>query len=485
MKNATFVSVLLTLLIASLFFAVSAGPALTSQGSQIQANSFTASQGIQPYMTMNTNITWSTFYNGWSPLEYNTSTRNNTLNTQLNSNYANPITVNPADIVAPGVLQNEKVGGQYWNNTQYWNLPSTNGGSVLTKNIGTYNGESTIIFAANTSKTSSNALPMNTQIPIADLPSSNPNYDYITIIYGVSGTPQTGVSGNFQVANYNATNVENAIDITSNQSSYEPSTNGAAPLLGQTTYMSVSLGWMNAHMTGQKFNISGNNPISSITISPILVIPKSTTNQTYSLTIYGLSLTTIPLTIGNANSNTAEAYTGTTIPLTTLNPDYQYTAIENNGYTVATSQPLLNTTISQTAISNGSYIEEVQTQGQFKLPSAPDLTYGSANITEQLNVSSSQVLVLDINGLSYLSSISGKNGTINLIGSVNPTSSTSFLEIVEYTSSQWNSISGPPGFFSVAGVEYYFDEIVLGLTALLGIGGAAAHRRAAQLRRVK
>ena len=113
--------------------------------------------------------------------------------------------------------------------------------------------------------------------------------------------------------------------------------------------------------------------------------------------------------------------------------------------------------------------------GQFDLPSAPDLSYGSANLTEQFNVSTAQTQVLDINGVSYLSTISGKNGTIELLSSVNPNSQTQFLQIVDYTQSQWNSISVAPGIFTIAGIEYYWWIAVGGLATLIGLAAAAKH----------
>ena len=470
MKNATFVSVLLTLLIASLFFAVSAGPALTSQGSQIQANSFTASQGIQPYMTMNTNITWSTFNNGWSTMEYSNGTANLTLNTGLSTFYQNPITANTQYLQTS--FPNEYAGIQLYNKTLWSGAGAVAAGAVQS----TTNTSHSITYSVNESNASYSSNMETISIPTSDLPSANAKYDYFTIAGNI--TAYTGMDFSPLLGN-------------STRASILGAANGSVTIIGQSSNpipggqaATTEPFWISASLSQANLTLG----TSSIKIGFVYTVPQTTADKRISVTINNIAITEEPMTLGSATINGTKTLIAAVLGnahLVSLNPDFTWSKITNSGYSVATSQPLLNTTISQTAISNGSYIEEVQTQGQFKLPSAPDLTYGSANITEQLNVSSSQVLVLDINGLSYLSSISGKNGTINLIGSVNPTSSTSFLEIVEYTSSQWNSISGPPGFFSVAGVEYYFDEIVLGLTALLGIGGAAAHRRAAQLRRVK
>lgn len=468
MKNATFVSVLLTLLIASLFFAVSAGPALTSQGSQIQANSFTASQGIQPYMTMNTNITWSTFNNGWNALEYNNGTANLTLNTGFSELYNNSIVINPMDMISSamqGKVDNVSLVKSITNNTT-----TLSNGAIRTQGN---NGVNYIYLQTNISKQGQNGegtIIPNDCIPVSKLPSNNPSYDILSFMGYFSAPNITGLQA--EIGIINGTQIQN------------PS---FAILPNNAFFVSISLKSLQNQAKG--YNITGKNAMTFLGIEPKITYPSGiSSSATPTLYISGISMTENYMSIGSYVNKTGTHIVSNSTnvkALNTFSPDFSWTTITNNGYSVATSQPLLNTTISQTAISNGSYIEEVQTQGQFKLPSAPDLTYGSANITEQLNVSSIQVLVLDINGLSYLSTISGKNGTINLIGSVNPTSSTSFLEIVEYTSSQWNSISGPPGFFSVAGVEYYFDEIVLGLTALLGMGGLAAHRKAAQLRRVK
>ena len=499
MKPLTILPVLLTLLIAALFFAVSAGPAVTGQGSQIQANSFTASKGIQPFMSLNTNITWSNYMSNWTnPLTYQSgATIDNTsiLPASLSGLYNNPITINPTDIVAPGVLQNNQVGGTYWNNTVWWHNTTNNqlsGGAVTSTSGTTINGQTAMQITLNTSKQAGNYVVLFYYVNLSSMPSNNPNYDYITIIDGISGAPMTGTGITNEIINIPTTGGQSCTKIPVNATTQQIQTGkstGTTP--GNYSYNTINMAYINSLIpSGQsKFNTSGNNPTKFIQIAVQLNVPQSNTPQTYTATVYGLALTSYKMTLGtmlnNTQITTPTGASGRAVHLTSLNPDFKYREIANSGYAVATSQPLQNVTVSQTAISNGSYIEEVQTQGQFSLPNAPDLSYGSANITEQLNVSSSQVMVLDISGLSYLSTISGKNGTINLLSSVNPTSSTSFLEIVEYTSSQWNTISGPPGFFSVAGVEYYFDEIVLGLTALLGIGGLAAHRKAAQLRRVK
>ena len=132
-------------------------------------------------------------------------------------------------------------------------------------------------------------------------------------------------------------------------------------------------------------------------------------------------------------------------------------------------------TTQQNAISSGNYIEQVEYQGNFALPTAPDLTYGGTNLTEAFNISTAQTQVLDINGVSYLSTISGKNGTIQLLSSLSPSSQTQFLQIVDYTQSQWNSISVSPGIFTIAGIEYYWWIAVGGLATLIGLAAAAKH----------
>ena len=465
MKNATFISLLLTLLIAALFFAVSAGPAVYgNQSSQIQVNGFTTSKEIQPSMSMNTNVTWSTFYAGWNPLEYNTSTKNATLNTELNIFYTNPISINSSKIQTSAlndvnssinVSSNEIL---YHETGQNYSFNKTTHSVTLGSN-----------------GTETERLLFGYNIPVTALPSNNIAYDYITLSGYICGIHTTGQYAKFQIGNSSGNNLGLTFE------------NGSIIKSGASTHFGNGAFFISAPISDMTNNYSNLNisKTSTISLSIGLVQPAGKNLNLIGAKITGFVVSTSPNTLGTTNGKIYQAYFGNNEEMSQFAPDFKWSKIINDGYAVATSQSLLNTTISQTAISNGSYIEEVQTQGQFLLPSTPDLSFGPANITEQLNVSSSQVLVLDINGLSYLSSISGKNGTINLIGSVNPTSSTSFLEIVEYTSSQWNSISGPPGFFSVAGVEYYFDEIVLGLTALLGIGGAAAHRRAAQLRRVK
>ena len=464
MKPLTILPVLLTLLIAALFFAVSAGPAVTGQGSQNQANSFTASKGIQPFMSMNTNVTWSTFYAGWNPLEFNTSTANETLTTGLSNFYTNPISINSSKIQTSALNDvNSSI------NVSSSEILYHETGQNYTVNKTT----NSVTLGSNGTVTEN--LMYGYKIPITAFPSNNIAFDFLTMSGYICGVHTTGQYASFHITNSSGDNVwltfKNGTIIKSSASTQFG--NGAF-------FISAPISAMTNNLTNLNFSKT-----SSIGLTIQLNQPIGKSLNLIGVRMTGIAISTSPYTLGTTNGKIYQAYYGNNEEMSQFAPNFKWTKITNNGYTVATSQPLQNVKVSQTAISNGSYIEEVQTQGQFSLPNAPDLSYGSANITEQLNVSSSQVMVLDISGLSYLSTISGKNGTINLISSINPTSSTSFLEIVEYTSSQWNSISGPPGFFSVAGVEYYFDEIVLGLTALLGIGGAAAHRRAAQLRRVK
>lgn len=467
-KTSVKIGIALSIVVAFLFLA-SGMTAPMSSG--MQANNFTAAKGIQPYVTLNSNVTWSTFTNGWGPLEYNNgSTRggNLTLNTGFSTLYANPISVNPTDIIADGTLQNDHLGTDTslnWNNT--WGSRGTPAGGAVFKN-GYAAGKE--YMSLNTSKSASNFLGIYMYIPLTAWPSQSTEYDALTYAITFSGTALTGIQGGYEPAN---------------------ATQGNGPILhpitpGQTQYYSQTIKeiakeqGINMDMTTKDI---GNAPLQFA-----INLPETTTADTLNLTVSALAITEKPLTLGTTyQDNQIIPFTNSTgaAYLNNFNPNFKWSSIANGGYTVATSQPMQKPTVEQNALSGSNYIEQVEYQGSFGLPIAPDLTFGATTLTEQFNISTSQVQVLDINGQSFLSSITGKNGTITLITAANPTQTTSYLEIVDYTSSQWQSISGPPGFFSVAGIEYYFDELVLGTAAFLGLGATAAALKVRQLRRAR
>ena len=444
----------------ALFAIIGTAMFLLSGATAFAASPSSAPVHIQPNPTMNANVTWSNFYNGWSPLEYNNGTANLTLNAQENAYYANPITVNPAEIQTNAFKGTLGTSGIYWNKT-YSQYPGGSGTATA--------GAGKITVTAS----SLNNLIVQTKlywnISTAYIPSLNPSFDYVTMIYT---SQQTG-TGNAYIGAAVGNGTTNAgvngklASINNESTTYTES----LPTTG-ATYIS---------MQASQFVNNFNSGYMQIGISTNL--PETTTNGsiTVNTTITGLLLTSYPVTLGTFTNTTGQhPITAMTTAngqdvASSLSPNFAWTAITNNSYSVAVSQPLQNLTTQQNAISSGNYIEQVEYQGQFDLPSAPDLSYGSANLTEQFNVSTAQTQVLDINGVSYLSTISGKNGTIELLSSVNPNSQTQFLQIVDYTQSQWNSISVAPGIFTIAGIEYYWWIAVGGLATLIGLAGAAKH----------
>ena len=415
---------------------------------------------IQPNPALSTNITWSTFYNGWTPLEYNNGTGNQSLNTDMSNYYNNPISINPTGIIALGSLQNENVTGHYWNNLSYW---STQSGTAADGSITSYktinNDKATYISeTSNTSASGSDTIGLAFSPLTSQLPSNNPAYDFITVIYGLTGKAMTGVEATITISNGTSPNYYKSI--TPNE-------------IG---YFTVSLKQLSSSGTAQ-FNITGKGALSQLQIEPNIYLPQAASTS-YTMTVYGFAITTEPYTLGTYDHNgTATPLTNSTgtAQLNSFNPSFAWQEVGNNSYSVATSQPLQTETTQQNAISSGNYIEQVEYQGEFDLPTAPDLSYGSANLTEQFNISTAQTQVLDINGVSYLSTISGKNGTIQLLSPVNPNSQIQFLQIVDYTQSQWNTISNSPGLFTLAGIEYYWWIAVGGLATLIGLGAAAKH----------
>ena len=435
----------------------------------------TSSANIQPNPTLNTNVTWSVFHNGWNPLEYSNGTANLTLNTAYSSLYANPINVNPLDI--KGSIQNytkriaNSTTNLEWNEINplgEWaggSRGGVGGGAVFTLS----NTSGLVQFTLNTSAASANEQGAGICIDTASLPSTNLQYDYLTASAEItSGTLITGLNLSIGLNSAHTNRTEAHIIYTDATQS---------PL-----YMSVPLSQYAADIG---YNTSGTYYPR---LDVLLNVPQSTTATTYTVEIGDFAITTYPNSLGTATSN-GSISTITNIVgnahLTSFSPAFSWTEVDNSGYSVATSQSLQNLTTQQSAINSLGYVEQVEYQGQFMLPTAPDLTYGPANITEHFNVSTSQTQVLDINGVSYLSTISGKNNTVRLLSSTEPNSQTQFLQIVDYTQSQWTSISSPPGIFTLAGIEYYWEEFIIAILAIVGVGAGAASRHASNLRKVK
>ena len=420
---------------------------LLSGATAFAATPSTGTVHIQPNPTLNTNITWSTFYNGWNVLEYSNGTGNQTLNTGLSNIYKNPISVNPVDLQST-YLTNSNTTGTPFNSSKIAVAAGASGGSVQTTSYA--NGIYTLTQNTSASATNGQGWYLPGWISDTHLPSNNMAFNYITIAYSLSGPTMTGVNANLAIWNGS----DHSADVA-NTTIYP----------GQSIWESVPL----SDFSGANFNTTVSSQIEP---ELSLGLPEHA-STTYTIKLSAFTITDTPLYLGSNASG--PKYTSIDPKFSTFNPDFPWQDIDSSGYSVAISQPLQNLTTTQTPISSGNYIEQVEYQGLFDLPTAPDLSYGAANLTEQFNVSTAQTQVLDINGVSYLSTISGKNGTIQLLSPVNPNSQTQFLQIVDYTESQWNSISVAPGIFTIAGIEYYWWIAVGGLATLIGLAAAAKH----------
>ena len=316
--------------IAFLFILMAFSPALAGTGQGIQPA--TAEKSYIPNPTLNSNVSWSTFYNGWNPLEYAVNgTANATLNTGLSTIYQNPISVNPTDIYPMINFNNATLNRD---NFYY----SGNSGGIAASDSATphanrtyYSWTSTdghIVIKATGNATVAESGLLYYNVPVGSLPSSNPNYDYFTMIAGVSGASATGTIFKLKAG----------AEINS-----APGTSILAQTTTETTlYGSQSLG-------SEGYNLSALDSATAIGIGIGFTIPAGDLNV-YTITIYGIGLTEQAISLGTqagVNGTTHAITNGTgNIAMTSFNPDFKWNDITNGGYTVATSQPMQNITES-------------------------------------------------------------------------------------------------------------------------------------------
>lgn len=469
-------------IVMAVFFA-SAGLTGTAHAASAGPTSYSPI-GVQPNPSLNGNVTWSTFNSTWAWNEYNSTTGNlSYISASMSQDYTNPVMVNPTDIIAPNVLQGDSLGSSNikWSNTSKWVLSNGASGSVSSISSYTQDGQLMVKVTGNGSASASTS-SAGIEFPLSGLPSTNPNFDYVTVAYYLSAP--AGFSSDLQVLNWTTSSGPNGTSFVNynNQSLVSGSfdTPAAVPY-----YASFSLGQL---QTVQKytatFNLSGNGAAYGAEPTIYINKPAASGSENYTLYITGIAVSTTALTLGPKTYGTITAQEAGNVTgsfdIQKYTPSFKSTIIDS-GYTAAISQEasdLTNYTISQAPLQSGNYTEQVTYQFTYGLPAAPDLTYGGFNFTEKLLVPGSQYVTIDLNGISYLSTYNGvkNDSTINL-GSVNPTSTITYLSIVDYTAAQWDGISAPPGLFTVQGIEFTWYELVGGIGTILGLGGGAAYAR--------
>ena len=412
----------------------------------------TSTGNYQPDPTLNTNATWATFHHGWNATEYNNGSANVSLNAGLSTFYQNPISINPTDIQSHAL----------------------NWTSAIPKNSSGIQGSNSDYTATDTGLTIDTNSTAATHeriywvIPSTSLPSNNPAYDYLTIEGKISGITQTGQEA--QIGYQNSSGWQYyGVKNNSLSTSTNYITNGPF-------FASVNLAYLN--LTASETNQIG------IRLSQ----PEGATS-TFTVNVTGFNITETQLNLGIQNGKEVSASANGNAFMQTFNPNFAWQDITHGGYTVATSQQMQNVSESQGTVSNSKYVEQATYQGNFNLPTAPDLSYANSNITMPVTIPGNQFIVANLNGASFTSTLgSMKNGTL-AFGSVNPNSANSIVLEVEYTASQWNSITSAPSFWNnpIGTIEYYWYislGIVLGAIGLMG-AKAGMGDKAGNLRRGK
>lgn len=455
------------------------------------------------------NVTFSNHTAGQAPLQYISQfgTAAN-LSASLDSRTANPIDINPMDVYAPGVLQNDTAAGTKWELTSQWhqNLNSIAGGAVESIASVVQNGQRAIAITANTSGAASTMAGYYIELNSSAWPSTNLAFDYITAAMTLTGAPNSGVyatigfensssAAGYWIGGYSevaeaATNASTAV----NPIVTGPSPIGAGEIRpGGTLYVTISLEQLNTvHTT---FNSTSRT--TSVLVFVICSLPKEVSTP-YTMTLSALALTTMPLTFGATTwktKNVTSAVQGQifngSVNLTTLSPTFSYSYITGGGYTVAITQaasslPDSAVNTAQTPISRGPYVEQVTYSFMLGLNAAPGLTYGAFKLTDRVTLAPAQYVSVTYAGTSYLGDYTAagvKGNYTTLVSAASPTINESWVGTVQFTQAQWNSITSAPGLFTLAGIAYYW-YVAIGVIASALIGGSAWASRNASEERV-
>ena len=437
----------IAIIATALFLLAAAAPAAAPESS-VQPTATVSN--YTPTPVMNTNVTWSTFNSTWAPLEYFNGTAYENLTAQESSTVKNPISIKTGNI-KPYTLNGKYADENFFNGSLYQTFYAVDNYKIGNTSQGLYVQE-------NATSTYSLFDSIVVKVPWAQMPSQNPNYDYISGSISLSSTSGTTASAGINIANITA---------SGNYGTH------ATPIhinSGESVFQSMTVEQMIAG-TGIK-TTSTQSPYIYIGVYLSQAAGPPADTPIMNLTLSNFAITTYPISLGDNSTGSPVTQAINTANLSSFHPTVPM-LIQNNGYTVSVQQTIQNATEQQTSINAGSYTEQATYQGIFEMPTAPDLSYSASNITVPLTISGAQYEVANLNGVSYLSSIQTKtNGTFSF-GTVNPNSQNSLVLEVEYTTAQWDASSSAPSFFTLAGIEYYWWVTVLGLMGLIGLGSIA------------
>lgn len=466
------------------------------------AYAYTAQGGIEPNPMYEGNATYASFTAGWSPLEYASGS---TLPARLDPRVANPIQVTGADILAPGTLQAQKVTGSYWNATSAWTTSSAVSGQVVgTLALATVNGEPAIQQTMNSTGGAAISQDSIAEFKVlaasySSLPSTNPAFDYFTLAYSFSGPALSGATFFPTVANASAsagigfTNAAGASMCTENAA---PASGGAAGGGTGSGYISVSFASLeDACGIGLNSTAGVGYAGANMEFGLAAAWPKAGSTA-FTFDVTGFAITTAPLTLGPTTwhkvSTTRSVFDGP-MNLTRIQPSFTYTSVAGSGYTVAIAQEaddLQNVTVTNSPVNianatagGPSYVEQVSYEFSFGLPSVAQVQYGAFKLVDTIGLSGAQYVSVNFAGASYITQYQAYTigATNTVVSSVVPTTAETWIGIVDYTGSQWDSISSPPGILSGGGIQYLWYELI-GLFATIGGGSGWVVARERALR---
>jgi hypothetical protein len=487
-----------------------------------RAQYFTGSNVLppEPNPYLEGNATIASHYANYSVLQYPSGSGSGTLPARLDSRVANPLLITPNAIVSPGILQNEKVAGTYWNTTTEtgagpvvtspeWTetYGALDGATTPTLTVTTYDGVPAVTFAWNESSHQSGPVfTAQWAVPGSLLPSANLQFDYVTFGVLVTGpseatstlqpwigntslTANAGTSNEFGV--YAATGLGSRLGVSSGVT-YSASLAGGSAML----YYSASLASLTS--TGVNLNSTASR---GITFGFIFYGKASTSTTPYTAIVTDVALTTGPLTLGPTywgggvkGSVTQPLYIAQA-NLTAFTPSFVYTSVLGGAYTAAIVQSVndlpgsaIVTTANPVSVANAtsggpSYVEQVTYNFAFGLPIASGVTYGAFKMMDEPQVAGAQYAVVTVGGTAYTTTYQAyvPQTTYQVVSSVTPTTTTYWIGVVYYTGPQWDSISAPPGLLSSGGIQYLWYELI-GIFAAIGGGSGWAVARERSLR---